>query len=238
MKHFVMSVSQIKKQMKLNFITTSVLLGLCAVLVFSCNKDEDFEDFYSLDVNSHTPATRSGMEDIHINNNDEDVKRRNKEFPREQDCCYLTVLMEHWIATKEKQYYDYFSYNCPENAEQHYYTLKYQFKQQYPNWVSGDSVSSTQFMEFAGNEFSGQDIFANSGHSARYYFDDADRRKTVAAIYVQKNEPGRGVIGHIASFVRYYNNIVVFSGEAFCGKKKQMNVDGENGWYITGVILK
>ena len=49
--------------MKIKLFLTSLVVGLCAVLVFSCSKDDEYEDFYSLDINSHTPATRSSMND-------------------------------------------------------------------------------------------------------------------------------------------------------------------------------
>jgi len=49
--------------MKIKLFLTSLVVGLCAVLVLSCSKDDEYEDFYSLDINSHTPATRSSMND-------------------------------------------------------------------------------------------------------------------------------------------------------------------------------
>jgi hypothetical protein len=211
------------------------LLGFYAVCFFSCNKDEEFDDCYNLDVNSHTLATRSDMEDGWVVQNEYQIIQKNKTYPKEGDCCYLTVLMEEWIASKPREY---FGSNCPENAEAHYYKLRDQFQHQFPNWTAGDSITSTQFMEFAGNKFSGQDIFANSSHDARYYFDNPERCQQVAAIYVQKNEPGQGLVGHMAYFVRYKKGIVIYSGEPFCGNKNNMKVDGENGWKITGVILK
>ena len=219
---------------KINFIAACLLVA-CGIIVISCNQDGDYnEDFYGLDVLYHTCATKSTLEDMSFIQNEDDVIKHNKKYPKEDDCCYLTVIMEQWIASKGNFY---FGSGCEETAEQHYYKLKEDWREKNPGWKEGDSVKNKQFMNYAGDMFGSEEIFAETGTDAEKYFSDKRQRKNVAVIYVEKNEPGRGVVGHIAYVTNCTENKIYFKGEPFCGKNS-MKISGENGWKIVGVINK
>ena len=45
------------------FLASLAMLAIVAIIVVSCNENEELDDFYSLDVTSRTPITKSSMAD-------------------------------------------------------------------------------------------------------------------------------------------------------------------------------
>ena len=45
------------------FLASLAMLAIVAIIVVSCNENEELADFYSLDVTSRTPITKSSMAD-------------------------------------------------------------------------------------------------------------------------------------------------------------------------------
>lgn len=45
------------------FLASLAMLAIIAIIVVSCNENEELEDFYSLDVTNRTPITKSSMAD-------------------------------------------------------------------------------------------------------------------------------------------------------------------------------
>lgn len=52
--------------------------------------------------------------------------------------------MEDWIAQKGNSY---FGSDCQETAQQHYNKLVNDFKNIYPDWTEGNSITSEQFIK-------------------------------------------------------------------------------------------
>lgn len=227
------------------------LLGFSTINLVSCYQDdeEDYFDFDDLSISKHTTLTRSGMnENIEITQNQNEVNnyyyKINTKYPKEENCCYLTVIVERWIKEKNKNYF----YNplCSPNANEYYLQIKSQFEEANPDWKKGTPIDGNTFMEFAGDLavgsgenakylFSGQVDFNESGISASTFFNNSDNRKKVSAILLKKS----GESGHMAYVTSCTATTIRFSGYDFLGNEKyKMNINGELGWTIIGVILK
>ena len=251
-----MSVSQIKKQMKLNFITTSVLLGLCAVLVFSCSKDDEYEDFYSLDINSHTPATRSSMNDYWESGNNAYTQliNNNKEYISQANCCGLTTIVDAWMRKKKDSYFG--TPNC--KTAQNFYdelVLEVTNNNKY-NWTPDsatmplstflmlvekfplstskqkDGSITTKYI------FSDNKLFEKSSDVESYLSDKANRNKVGGVIL--ENEKGEQ---HIANVYECTKKQIKFSGydiyneQGFTGGNIGTDGSSKKGWRIIGLLL-
>lgn len=227
------------------------LLGLGSINFISCYQDDEEELFNceDLSISRHTTLTRSGMNESIDFNNNKDIERRNtikrnKEYPKEENCCYLTVIVERWISTKSDNYFA--NPNCQPNANDYYQQMKRQLQDANPGWTPGEALDGSAFMDFAedltyqsgnttANYFSDLVIFSNIETSASAYLSNNGNCEKVTAICVEKT----GEPGHIAYVTKCNANEVSFKGYDFLGNNRyKMNVNGESGWSIVGVILK
>lgn len=223
------------------------LLGLGSINFISCYQDDEEElfNYEDLSISRHTTLTRSGMNEYQYFNSKEDYYYAiNTQYPKEENCCYLTVIVERWIASKKRSHFA--TEFCTFTATDYYNQIKKKFSESNPDWKAGSAVNGEDFMAVAkeitggtGNNttnlFSDLVIFSNIGTSASAYLSNNDNCKKVTAICVEKvGEPG-----HIAYVTKCDATKVTFSGYDFLGNNKyKMNVNGELGWSIVGVILK
>ncbi len=223
------------------------LLGLGPINFISCYQDDEEELFNceDLSISRHTTLTRSGMnEPQYFQKKEEYYYAINTQYPKEENCCYLTVIMERWIAKMGKPYFS--TESCTLNANDYYQQIKGQLQDANPGWTPGQSLNSSTFIDFAddltytkgnttANLFSDLVIFSNIGTSASTYLSNEDNCKKVTAICVEK----AGEPDHIAYVTKIKSNKVHFKGYAFLGDNKYtMDINGESGWSIAGVILK
>lgn len=212
-------------------IISVCLMGLCAFYVVSCNQNDE-EELLDLGILSNTHLTRTNMEDGSICQNENDIIRYNMQYPKEENGCAFTLMMERWISSKDPSY---FGSNCPENATEHYYNLKAQFQQQYPDWNMGDSITRSQIMGFSGSGFSRDTIFSQ-GTTCSSYFSVSSNRKNACGAYFRNSANGAG---HVA-YGSFLTGCFAFKGENFCNSlnNKFYFNQSNNGWIMIGVIYK
>jgi len=223
------------------------LLSLGSINFISCYQDDEEELFNceDLSISRHTTLTRSGMNENQYFYSKEDYYYSiNIQYPKEENCCYLTVIMERWIASKKRSYFA--TEYCTCTATQYYNQIKKNFSESNPDWKAGNAVNGEDFMTVAeeltggtGNNttklFSDLVIFSNIATSASAYLSNNGNCEKVTAICVEKT----GEPGHIAYVTKCNANEVSFKGYDFLGNNRyKMNVNGESGWSIVGVILK
>ncbi len=226
------------------FVLVVSLLCIIGFAIVGCNQD-DYENSYKyssdLDVVYHTSLTRNSAFDFgDIDQGGPERAEINKWYPHEPNCCFLTVIMEAWIRMHGTDYF--LNYNCHPNAAEYYEQLKTRFKNANPDWNVGDSISSTQFDDFIEDNcsyLSGTIIFSEIGTNAHDYFSKSSNRTKISAILVTKAGVSNN---HMAPYNGYSTgavNNVRFLGEDFIGNGRyKMNVDGESGWTIFGVVVK
>lgn len=219
------------------FISTYVI-AISVVTIVGCNKDEVYDDCYeNLEVTNHTSLTRSSAYDGFEISQTTDYASRNKKYPKEENGCYLTVIMEEWIKSRAPGYFD--NPQCHPNAAEYYDDLKRRLMQSNPNWNVGDSLFNSQFNAFVQNNCSylvGTITFAEMGMSASSYFSDPSNNSKTSAILVRNISQNKG---HMAPFIKYKSPYVNFSGEDFLENGKyKINVNGEAGWEIYGVVKR
>lgn len=221
------------KRLYYSFAACLLIAGGVAI-VSSCNQEDDYDDFEcNLDVTHHTSLRRSSANDLEPDQGGGERYEMNTYFPQEENCCYFAAIVREWIRSKGTAYF--LSKDCNPNAAQYYEKLKRDFKYMYPDWNVGDSVTSSQFENYIKEKCSLMSETQNIDN-ARDYFSNKDNIKKVSAIIVKKSGETND---HVAHFVRYKSGYVYYAGEDIVGNgNSRMNVDGENGWTIYGVVLK
>lgn len=226
------------------FLFYVCVLGFSVASLVSCYQYEEEElfGFSDLSVSNHTSLTRSGSNegwDIIQSpvQRDQEIYNDNTEYPIEGNCCFLSMIVDRWISAMGDDYF-YDPY-CPLTAGDYYYQIKNSFQAANPDWVPGASVDYSVVMDFAGELtygssnnklFSGQENVTD----AALFFSSKENRSKVAAVVLE----GPDGTGHIAHVERCTANKIYLNGEDILSNGGTINVAGEGGWRITGVVYK
>ena len=112
----------------------------------------------------------------------------------------------------------------------------------YPDWNEESNLYADDFMNLIDgitvNDsplFSEHIDFKEEGTTAVDYFRTSSNRTKVSAILLEKNGSTKG---HIAYVTEYEGNYIKFKGEDILHNGNRININGESGWSIAGVILK
>lgn len=210
------------------------LIIVCVLTYTSCVKDDIYLGSDDLSISSHTPITRSVIEgDQDYIQDESDVIRKNKQYNAYDNTCALVAIMEDWIAQKNSSY---FGSNYPETAQQHYDKLVENFKNMYPDWTIGNSITSGQFISFAGNMYETPKYFS-TGTDIETYFSLDSNCSNIALVLLRRKKMDRSTEEHYAYVKRTYEKYLVVAGETIC-KGNKIYYNGESGWDIIAVVNK
>jgi hypothetical protein len=141
--------------------------------------------------------------------------------------------MEDWIAQKNSSY---FGSNCPETAQQHYDKLVENFKNMYPDWTTGNSITSGQFISFAGNMYEAPKYF-ETGADIKSYFSIDSNCSNIAFVYLRRKKTDGSIEEHYAYVKSTHKTYLVVAGENIC-KGNEIYYNGGSGWEIIAVVNK
>ena len=215
-----------------NFKSYSIVM--CIFVCTSCVKDDIYLGSDDLSISSHTPITRSVIEsDQDYIQDESDVIRKNKQYNAYDNTCALVAIMEDWIAQKNSSY---FGSNCPETAQQHYDKLVKNFKNMYPDWTIGNSITSGQFLSFSGNMYETPKYF-DMGTEVESYFSNDSNHSNIAIVFLEKINSDGTKEEHYAYVKNIEKKYLVVAGEEIC-KRNRIYYNGESGWKIVAVVNK
>lgn len=188
---------------------------------------------------------------------DNKTYQKNISYIQEFNCCYLTTIMERWLALHNYSYFD--DVYCRETAQQHYDYVKKQFKDEFPNWNSGDSIKNSVFWAFASQQTipqgrGSQNLYSEEVPFGSCNLNDKNIRSKIAAIGLEYGNTKNGHVANVIDVKEITGNInngkiyIKYSGYDFLEGKwevKEKNIkeytiwaDGENGWYIRYFYMK
>lgn len=215
-------------------ILKSYLIFVCIFALASCVQDDIYLNNDDLSINSHIPITRSILEsDQDIIQSESDIIKNNKQYRADENCCALVAIMEDWIAQKGNSY---FGQDCPETAQKHYEKLVEDFKNKFPDWTIGNSITSGQFMSFTGNMYE-EPMYFDMGTDVESYFSNDSNHSNIAIVFLERINSDGTREGHYAYVKDIYNNYLVVAGEEIC-KRNRIYYNGESGWKIVAVVNK
>ena len=233
------------------------MLVVATVTVVGCSKDDEFYEFdANLDINYNTHTRRSVPEDGLITGSSETIKKEyykvNTYYNKVQAGCGITTLVDMWIKSKKREYFEVPPSMCPKNAQQYADEILASLGDSYNDTTGicasdivnvANSVNSTESLTYR--------TFTSSSEKTAFFANKDNRQKVQGiTLYNAKTKEG-----HSASTTYVGSSSVSFTGfDIFnpdknrygtysipvSGSKEVNKKDGSDGgaWELTGVYLR
>lgn len=230
-----------------------VLLFLLVVIV-ACDKSEEQEDLYRLDVDFRTPTAKSSQVEITDNPYEQKIQEHSR-YTSLPNCCGLNTMVDAWIHEKGRgyfaqdncmtaqQYYDKLVNETQKNSAYHWtpdstsMSMKtlMMLNENFPLSTSknkyGSTTKKTLFSEYKAMD---------NASEVSEYLRSKENQRTVGGVVLQ-DENGNGHVAFVSGFYKdtmSFTGYDIFNGNGYTGGKMQIDGSSKKGWRIVGVILK
>lgn len=241
--------------MKNKLLILSTGFALFGAFTFvSCSQEEDYMFDSNLSINSQVPKTRSGADQYF------ETEGANMAYEKLENGCGLTMMVEAWIASRPKGYFNdvNFTYNGKTTAQEYQDKLiREMLKDPSYGWTLDSKTMSISTLMMLSERFpngqkkvngvyvpntlfSGYDRFS-SENDTNNFFKNNDNRERVNGILLEDKNGN----SHMAFVKNCSQNTLEFTGYSimdssgsYDGGCMRPNGSYQNGWKIVGVTYK